>query len=130
MKFTGGCNCGNIRYELNGEPIRIGLCHCETCRKETGSAFSYFGIWSKAKAHVRGESRSWPSKAGDRHFCPQCGSSVFGIEDDASDEIEIKLGTLDNPPSPLGPKYELWTIRRENWLNALIDVAQHDNDRT
>ncbi|MFA5952594.1 MAG: GFA family protein [Hyphomicrobium sp.] len=128
MKIAGGCNCGNVRYELDGEPTRIGLCHCETCRKETGSAFSYFGIWPRQNARMTGETRSWGSKAGGRHFCPTCGSSVFGAED-SSDEIEIKLGTLDQPPSSLRPKYELWIIRREHWLSPLPDNEQHERDR-
>jgi len=128
MNITGGCNCGNIRYELEGEPNGIGLCHCETSRKETGSAFSYFGIWPKAKTIVTGNSHSWPSKAGRRHFCPTCGSSVFDAED-TSDEIEFKLGTLDKPPSELRPTYELWIIRREHWLDPLPDNEQHERDR-
>lgn len=129
MKITGGCNCGNIRYALDGEPIRIGLCHCETCRKETGSAFSYFGIWSRDKASITGDANSWKSKAGSRHFCANCGSSVFNSED-SSPEIEIKLGTLDLPPSPLYPAYELWTIRREHWLSPLPGIDQFDRDRS
>lgn len=125
MKITGGCNCGNLRYELDGEPTRVGLCHCETCRKETGSAFSYFSVWLKEKALLNGEARSWSSKAGARYFCPQCGSSVYSAEDTSD---EIRLGTL--APSPLRPIYELWTIRREDWQAPIPGTEQWDRDRT
>jgi hypothetical protein len=125
MKLVGGCNCGGVRYELDGEPLRVGLCHCETCRKESGSAFAYFGVWPKDKTVVRGEVRRWAPTG--RRFCPQCGSSVFGAKD-GSDEIEFKLGTLDRPPTSLRPIYEVWTIRREGWLDSVPGNDQHDRD--
>ncbi|WP_422679920.1 GFA family protein [Chelatococcus albus] len=128
MKLSGGCNCGQVRYELDGEPIRVGICHCETCRKESGSAFSFFGIWPKASATLSGELGCWQSRAGGERFCPKCGSSLFSWNDE-SDQIEIKLGTLDSPPSALVPAYELWTIRREPWLAHQKGAEQHARDR-
>lgn len=128
MKLSGGCNCGQVRYELSGEPIRVGVCHCETCRKHSGSAFSFFGVWPKASANLTGELACWRSRAGGERFCPICGSSLF-CWDEGSDEIEIKLGTLDGGPSALTPAYELWTFRREPWLAHLEDAEQHTRDR-
>ncbi len=128
MTLSGGCNCGQVRYELVGEPIRVGICHCETCRKHSGSAFSFYGIWPKASVALSGELRCWQSRAGGDRFCATCGSSLFCWDDD-SDQIEIKLGTLDSPPSALVPAYELWTIRREPWLAHLEGAEQHRRDR-
>lgn len=128
MRLSGGCKCGSVRYEVSGEPIRTGLCHCETCRKDSGSAFSYFGIWPRMTVMLSGELGSWRSRAGEDRFCPQCGSSLFCF-DEGSDEIEIKLGTLDGGPSMIAPGYELWTIRREHWLKPLETAEQHDQDR-
>ncbi|WP_441338882.1 GFA family protein [Mesorhizobium montanum] len=34
----GGCLCGSIRYRLTVEP-RVHYCHCDMCRRATGSAF-------------------------------------------------------------------------------------------
>ncbi len=128
MKLSGGCNCGQVRYQLDGEPIRVGICHCETCRKDSGSAFSFFGVWPRAAATLSGELGCWRSRAGGERFCPKCGSSLFSWGDDSA-EIEIKLGTLDAPPTALAPAYELWTIRREPWLAHQPDAEQHARDR-
>lgn len=128
MKLSGGCNCGQVRYELEGEPIRVGLCHCESCRKETGSAFSFFGIWPRVGVSLSGDLACWQSRAGGDRFCPRCGSSLFCWSDGA-DEIEIKLGTLDSPPRDFVPGYELWTIRREHWLAPRPGAEQHLRDR-
>ena len=37
MKWTGGCMCGEVRYEAIGEPPYVGHCHCKSCRQHTGA---------------------------------------------------------------------------------------------
>lgn len=128
MTLTGGCKCGRVRYEVSGEPVRVGICHCETCRKDSGSAFSFFAIWPRASVTLSGELGCWESRAGGDRFCQNCGSSLF-CWSEGSDEIEIKLGSLDGGPSRFRPVYELWTIRREPWLTPLADADQHNRDR-
>ena len=59
MTRTGGCNCGAVRLSLEGEPSRAGVCHCHTCRRETGSAFMAFAVWDRSQATVTGETRHW-----------------------------------------------------------------------
>ena len=39
-KITGECLCGLIKYEIMGKPSRVANCHCDDCRKVTGSAFA------------------------------------------------------------------------------------------
>ncbi|GLK72547.1 GFA family protein [Ancylobacter dichloromethanicus] len=128
MKLSGGCNCGQVRYQIEGEPRRVGLCHCATCRKQSGSAFSFFGIWPRAGVTMSGELACWPARAGGERFCPRCGAQLFCWAE-GSDEIEVKLGSLDTPPSALVPSYELWTLRREHWLAPQEGAAQHTRDR-
>ena len=61
----------------------------------------------------------------DRHFCPACGSPVFGR---TGDEIEINLGSLDEPDQ-FAPTYESWTIRREPWLPPFPLKHHYEKDR-
>ena len=35
----GGCQCGALRYRVNGEPIALAVCHCRECQRQSGSAF-------------------------------------------------------------------------------------------
>ena len=60
-----------------------------------------------------------------RHFCPRCGSSVFGH---SGDEIEVNLGILD-AADQFVPTYELWTIRREKWLPEFAVEQRFERDR-
>lgn len=107
-QFTGGCSCGNVRIVAQGQPYRVGLCHCLDCRKHHGALFHASAIFPKNVVTIEGETGEYAG----RHFCPRCGSTVFGRSDD---EIEVNLGSLDDPDQ-LKPTYELWTIRRESWL--------------
>ena len=42
---TASCNCGAIRIEARGQPVRVGLCHCITCRKGSSAPFTASAIW-------------------------------------------------------------------------------------
>ncbi len=120
-RFTGGCLCGAVRLEATGRPWRVGICHCLDCRKHHGALFHASAIFPREAVTVSGETRDWAG----RHFCPRCGSSVFGRSDD---EIEVNLGTLD-APDQFQPTYELWTVRREAWLPPFPLARRYERDR-
>ena len=119
---TGRCQCGEVRYEVDGEPLRVGLCHCTDCRQTSGSAFTMYAVWPRrqfsSSAHV--------ATYRGRSFCANCGSRVFSLR---PDEAEIMVGSLDDAPSNLVPTYEIWTPRRERWLHGLPWAEQHAGDR-
>jgi hypothetical protein len=72
---------------------------------------------------IRSDTASWKDTTDARHFCPSCGSALFGVSD-STGEIEIRLGAIDAAPTDLAPTYELWTERRENWLPPLSGADQ------
>ena len=120
-QFTGGCLCGDVRIVATGEPNRVGICHCLDCRKHHGALFHASAIFPAAAVTVEGETRD----CAGRHFCPRCGSSVFGR---SGDEVEVNLGALDTP-NQLVPTYELWTVRRESWLPPFPLEEHYERDR-
>ncbi len=121
------CNCGAVRLEASGEPQRTGLCHCLTCRKETGSPFMAFGVWRSSDVKITGNTSSWRQTTDARHFCPACGSRMFALTN-GSDEIEIRVGAFDEAPGSISPAYELFVGRRETWL-APLPVPQYQANR-
>lgn len=85
-------------------------------------------IWDRSQVSVTGETKSWTATPDHRHFCPTCGSSLFGTHD-KDGEVEVRLGTLDEAPSNLVPNYELWTPRREHWQPVVAGAMQHVGNR-
>jgi hypothetical protein len=120
-QFTGGCLCGDVRLTASGRPYRVGLCHCLDCRKHHGAVFHASAIFPEQAVTITGDVRAY----GGRHFCPRCGSSVFAK---SGDEVEVYLGTLDEPDQ-FKPTYELWTIRRESWLPPFPLAKHYERDR-
>lgn len=121
QRYAGSCLCGKVRLTATGEPNRVGLCHCLDCRKHHGALFHASAIFSQDAVHIEGETRSYAG----RHFCPNCGSSVFGR---SADEVEVNLGTLDAIDQFI-PSYELWICRREAWLPPFQGLRQFERDR-
>ena len=120
-RFTGGCLCGDIRFEASGQPYRVGLCHCLDCRKRHGALFHASAIFPASAVTVTGETRDYNG----RFFCPRCGSPVITR---SADEFEVNVWSLDQPDQ-FKPTYELWTIRRESWLPALPVAHHYERDR-
>ena len=119
--LTGGCLCGEVRIAATGRPCRVGICHCLDCRKHHGALFHASAIFPGDAVTIEGDTSEYRG----RHFCPRCGSSVFGR---SGDEIEVNLGSLDTPYQ-LVPAYELWTIRRESWLPPFPGTKMYERDR-
>ena len=121
------CNCGSVRIIANGPPVRVGLCHCTTCRKASG-AFTANAIWTADCVTVEGKTSNWKAATVARHFCPSRGSPLFGVSD-GTGEIVIMLGAFDAAPTDLAPTYELWVARREKWMPVLTGTRQYNGNR-
>ncbi|WP_363796677.1 GFA family protein [Lysobacter firmicutimachus] len=120
-RTTAGCLCGQVRVVATGRPYRVGLCHCLDCRKHHGALFHASAIFPADAVSVEGDTRHYRN----RHFCPNCGSPVFGR---SGDEVELNLGALD-APDQFQPTYELWTVRRESWLPPFSLAHSYERNR-
>ncbi|WP_028918997.1 GFA family protein [Pseudoxanthomonas suwonensis] len=122
-RHEGRCLCGQLRFSVEGEPLRVGLCHCANCRRESGSAFTWYGVWPVDRFEHAGATAVF----GGQHCCQACNSPVFAVD---AQEAEIKLGALEEAPSGLMPSYELWVKRREPWLAPVPGAEQYEEDRS
>ena len=120
-RYSGGCLCGDVRIVAEGAPYRVGLCHCRDCRKHHGALFFAAAMFPEEAVRIEGETRAYNG----RHFCPECGSSVFNRY---GDEVEVHLGALD-AADQLVPTYECWTVRRESWLPPFPLERRYEHDR-
>lgn len=129
MERQGGCACGAVRYVARGGPLRVGLCHCLTCRKRHGAPCNAFAAFRSDKVRIEGRPSVWAgAEHGLLHGCPTCGSPLFWTAEGEGDgEIEIHLGGLDET-GQFTPQYEVWVKRREPWMPPL-NVPQYVENR-
>ena len=118
-RYPGGCLCGALRYEAQGEPKVAGHCYCADCRKASGSGFVPFMGFAADAVRFRGESVKFRSKAASggnavRNFCPECGGLVFGGEIGVTKSFTIYAGSLDDP-SLFHPTVAVFTRDRPLW---------------
>jgi hypothetical protein len=117
---TGGCLCGALRYQADGDPLYAGYCFCADCRKASGSGFVPFMGFPASAMRFSGEARQFVSKAargGDavRNFCPVCGGLVFGGIVGKDQQHTIYAGSLDDP-SAFRPTVALFARDRATWV--------------
>ena len=129
--FTGGCLCGQVRYEVTSEPLRTVNCHCDDCRRVTGSAFvtNVFVNGDDLKI-VQGtgsqfEHTANSGKARMKEFCGNCGSQLFSYGPSRPDMKAVKVGSIDDA-SFVKPTANLFTSRALNCTH--IDAALTNYD--
>jgi len=116
---TGGCLCGAVRYEAEGDPLYAGYCYCADCRKASGSGYIPFMGFPKQAVRFTGRTLQYVSSSARgteavRNSCPVCGGLVFGGRVDKDVEFTIYAGSLDDPTS-FRPRIAIFTRDRPEW---------------
>jgi hypothetical protein len=119
VTWTGGCLCGAVRYEADGEPSLMGHCYCADCRKASGSGFIPFMGFNARQlrfsgattAHTGVSARGTPAV---RNSCPVCGGLVFGGIAGVDSRHTVYAGSLDDP-ARFVPAIAIFTRDRPAW---------------
>lgn len=101
MTLTGGCYCGALRYEAEGDPVLKAQCHCRECQYISGGGPNFFMLMpNDGFRYVEGQpqrfARSDIEAPVTREFCGTCGTHVCTVIDGQTNVV-LKVGTLDDP---------------------------------
>ena len=130
-KLTGGCQCGQVRYEVVGPPKQLVVCHCTDCQRQSGSAFGMTLIVREADLRLtQGDVRRFTvtSDAGREKlgaFCPDCGARIYHKLEWRKGVLSLKAGTLDDTGA-LVPDLHIWTSRKQPWVTIPDGVEAHE----
>lgn len=129
QKYSGSCLCGGIRYEIHGEIGDIIQCHCQRCRKASGTAYTTNALVKISDfKFIQGEQllKKFQSSATiQRCFCGECSSAIMSIRTETPDYYRLRLGTLDTPVSNK-PVMHIFVADKAEWDNICDDVPQYD----
>ena len=117
--FTGGCLCGAVRYACSGEPAMAGHCHCEDCRRSSGSGHSSHLAVPEVSVRLDGEVRGYARAADSghmvtRYFCPTCGAALYSMNDAMPGMIFLRASSLDDL-EVFKPQMHVYVSRAASW---------------
>jgi hypothetical protein len=120
--IKGECLCGTSSYEWRNESKEVVYCHCNDCKKATGSAYSLtIEADIETLSILSGDLNEYKkvSDSGNiisREFCPECGSILFIKIDSYPDLVWINAGNLIESEM-IKPTQEIWTKRKVSWAH-------------
>src|SRR5271165_2853221 len=117
--MTGGCLCGQVRYEIVPTNSLGLLCHCRMCQRQSGAPVSALLFVDRENLHVTsGEVRGYQSSGcGVRSFCGTCGSALFWQPFRAPHRRGVFVGSLDDP-NAFRPTFHICTSSAVSWLHV------------
>ena len=129
---TASCSCGQLRIEVCGEPLGVGVCHCLACQRRTGSVFATLASFA-APYEVSGAATEYV-RVGDQgarftfRFCPVCGTTLFHTEEGREhSSVSVAVGGFADPGFP-APRASVYDSRRHPWVQLPPGTRTYDKD--
>ena len=124
---TGDCFCGAVGFELSGEPVAMGYCHCASCRHWSAGPVNAFSLWPPSALTVtRGAEHIGTYHKTDRSYrkwCQQCGGHLFTDHPkwDLVDVYAAVIPSLDFKPG-VHVHYQETVLRMHDGVAKMRDV--------
>lgn len=130
LNLSGSCLCGSVAYEISGESLHFYHCHCQRCRKASGTGHA-------SNIIMRPTSVTWTAgeqlltyykvpeaKRFATVFCNNCGSLMPRVAPDLSVAV-IPAGTLDTDPG-VRPEARIFQNSKADWSCEAGDLPLHE----
>jgi hypothetical protein len=127
--WTGGCQCGAVRYRLLRRPTKPAICHCRMCQKQFGNFFGAFAdVHEDELKLVRGAVKYFRSSSeAERGFCGDCGTPLV-YHFLSQPLMSVSIGSLDRH-SEMKPEFQYGIESREPWFADLHNLpATHTGE--
>ena len=127
MAITGGCLCGQVRYEVTGPLFNADHCHCSMCRRQHGAAFATYAEFNPGDFKwISGEGlvKVYETSPGAGWcFCSVCGSTLAGTDD--GKVTTVTLGTVEGDPG-VKPGAHIFVGSKARWDEINDELPQFE----
>ncbi|MFD1329429.1 GFA family protein [Mycoplana ramosa] len=126
--YTGGCQCGAVRYRAEGTLDDPHLCHCRMCQKAAGNYFLPLANAARETFRLTRGEPGWfqSSQHVRRGFCRDCGTPLF-YDMPTEGYLNIVLGSLDDPQD-VRPHSQSGVESRVPWFSQLSRLPERETD--
>jgi hypothetical protein len=120
------CSCGQLHLTIEGEPVRVSMCHCLACQRRTGAVMSNQARFRPDQLAISGKATTWTRTAESGsavtfHFCPTCGSTVYWESESFPGYVAVAVGSFADPHFP-APAIAVWEESRHSWVALPPDM--------
>jgi hypothetical protein len=125
-KLAGGCQCGDIRYTISGEPMFAALCHCTMCRKAHAAPAVAWALFQQSQVlFTKKDPKQYNSSSeAQRGFCATCGTQISFTACFLPGLIDIAIGSLDEPEA-ISPSLHYWHSEHLSWAEFADSLPRH-----
>jgi hypothetical protein len=121
------CSCGALHVRCKGEPELLSICHCDGCRRRTGSAMGISAFYRRGLVSIAGETTLFTKTVDDGrtvryHFCPRCGSTLYWEPSWRPDEVGVGAGAFCHPLRE--PDQSVDDDNRFDWIELPLSVRR------
>lgn len=132
METLAQCCCKAVSLRISGEPEMNSICHCDNCRRRTGSAFGisvYFAqsdiVEISGKTRVYGFIHPQQDHTQKRHFCTECGTTLYWTVSTLPDLIGVAGGCITQP-GLITPNASINHGKKVKWISLPKDWVCQD----
>ncbi|HEX2216698.1 MAG TPA: GFA family protein [Xanthobacteraceae bacterium] len=117
--WTGGCQCGAVRYRWIEPPQYASVCYCRMCQKASGQPF--MALTGGKREHLRwtrGEPAIYrSSNMAERGFCSACGTPLT-YRFEGTGNISVTMNSLDDPEA-IRPTKQYGIEGKVSWCDGI-----------
>jgi len=127
--YNGSCFCGAVEFTVAGEPVAMGYCHCESCRRWSAAPVNAFTLWKpEALRLTRGEKEIATfnkTPKSYRKWCTNCGGHLF-TDHPAMGLVDVYAAAIPDFPyeAHVHVNYQEKTLAVRDGLPKMKDVPK------
>ncbi len=130
MKFNAQCQCGQLKFESDSEPVLELCCHCRDCQDALQADFANIAFFKMAETVVTGEfsEKVYLAESGNetcRQYCDHCSTIVF----DRSEGFPHLLGVMSSQlqqPFESKPSCHVYVRDKKAETDIPADIKQYE----
>jgi hypothetical protein len=129
LNLKAKCACGGVSIRLTGKPLTMMLCACLDCQKATGTGHAALVLTRRKDMTITGETTAYAVRANSgshaaRHFCPRCGTPVYGQSARFPDLCLLPVG-LFGATSWFKPASAIFCRSHNDW-DTLPEIVKYN----
>ncbi len=134
LHLTASCDCGAVTLSVKAQAISMFQCACLNCQKVSGSGHSSVVLVPTDSVKVTGATKSFvrPADSGakfTRHFCPECGTTIFGQSSRAPGFKILSVGLFAGQNDWFSPNQLIFARSHQHWDHVASELPHYESYR-